>query len=186
MLPAPSDLASIWAALSLISQARRLIRLSLSSPWKPSHYCWSRRSTSTLIHSKIKQIEHRQCNDGTGEPQNPEHSAHCVLSRPVWRGLPTLQSVVWRRNRIPDAPHEAPYLNFRSIRLIVPQHVVPQQAIRRAPQQARHPWSGPGSLKSCSALRARSSSLRSLPCRGRRRAASAARLKPDRTPERCS
>jgi hypothetical protein len=33
--------------------------------------------TSTLINSKIKQIEHRQCNDGTGEPKT-ENVAHIV------------------------------------------------------------------------------------------------------------
>ena len=47
--------------------------LAMDAPRFKDIYCWcshfSRRAYLALIRSKIKQIEYRQCNYGTGEPK---------------------------------------------------------------------------------------------------------------------
>ena len=126
-----------------------------------------------LIRSKIKQIEYRQCNDGIGEPKT-ENVARIVpcdaLSGAGSRHFNRSLGVGIRD--VPVAPFEL------SFGLADQSYLSSGRKFGIVIQEG-------GVDKSWSAPRTRSSSLRSLPCRDRWRAAPAARLKPDRTPERC-
>ena len=68
LVSAASDPVVFVVAMEALPSSRTFIVGAVTSQGGP---------TSTLIHSKIKQIDYRHCNDGTGEPKT-ENVAHIV------------------------------------------------------------------------------------------------------------